>query len=109
MTTSPDDPNARRTSALGSFLLEIASQLSSAPREGADVDEPEGARYVQMSDSATRHLSEQLKFAATLADPFDPFGLGNDSFYEYANQVAVELRRRRERRAATQATRVSLR
>lgn len=105
MTTSPDAPKARST-LLGSFLKEIASQLKSAPREGADVDEPEGARYVQLSDTAAVHLAQQLEFAATLADPFE---VGDDAFYEYANLIADELRRRTQSRAAAAATRVSFR
>lgn len=45
-------------------LMQLASELNAAQREGADVDEPEGARYVQMSDTLARKISREMTLAA---------------------------------------------
>ncbi len=59
---SPDD------SDMYSFLSEDKKQLEegikileSTPRIGNDVDEPEGERYIQISDTLAKKLSSLLK------------------------------------------------
>lgn len=42
-------------------LLEIAAAIDAAPRTGADVDSPEGARVVALSDTFARQLAERLR------------------------------------------------
>ena len=35
--------------------------LRDAPRQGADRDEPEGSRYIQISDTLANELADQLR------------------------------------------------
>lgn len=44
--------------------LSLADLLDGAPRMGAETDEPEGRRWVQLSDTLARHWSEKLRGAA---------------------------------------------
>lgn len=39
----------------------LAKKLKEIPREGAEIDEPEGARYVQLSDSLLDEIVEALE------------------------------------------------
>jgi hypothetical protein len=46
-------------------LRDYAKGLREVPRSGADVDEPEGARTIEMSDTLARRLANELEqFAA---------------------------------------------
>jgi len=51
-----------------SGTLELADRLAALPREGADVDEPEGARFIRMSDTLARRIERFLRELA----PLDP-------------------------------------
>lgn len=42
-------------------VLDVADALDSAKRMGADVDEPEGERYIQLSDTLARELAGRLR------------------------------------------------
>jgi hypothetical protein len=48
-----DRPSARRA--------QMAAELEAAPRMGAERDEPEGARYVMVSDTLLRQIAETLR------------------------------------------------
>lgn len=41
--------------------ISIANELDNAPRLGADVDEPEGSRYIQLSDTLAKRMSKQIR------------------------------------------------
>lgn len=41
-------------------LIELAKALHEAPRMGADVDSPEGSRYIQISDTLAKQLEKEL-------------------------------------------------
>jgi len=45
-------------------VREIADALERAPRQGAAVDEPEGSRFVVISDTALTKLTRELRLAA---------------------------------------------
>lgn len=45
-------------------LETLANALRSAPRLGAESDSPEGARYIQLSDTLARQMAEALELAA---------------------------------------------
>ena len=45
-------------------IAEIIDALEGAPRQGADVDDPEGARYVVFSDTAIKRITRELRLAA---------------------------------------------
>ena len=40
---------------------DVAAILSATPRQGADTDEPEGARYIQLSETLVNQMVEALK------------------------------------------------
>jgi len=42
-------------------LHEIADMLDKAERIGADKDEPEGMRYIQLSDTLAKKISAKLR------------------------------------------------
>ena len=42
-------------------LKKISELLDNAKRYGTEKDEPEGSRYIQISDTLARQLSEDLK------------------------------------------------
>lgn len=44
----------------------MADSLDKAERLGADKDEPEGARYIKISDTLAREISVNIRFAAAL-------------------------------------------
>ncbi|MGH0031728.1 MAG: hypothetical protein ACQGVC_18215 [Myxococcota bacterium] len=39
----------------------LAAALDAADRQGADRDEPEGARFIQISDTLARQIAETLR------------------------------------------------
>jgi len=41
--------------------MRLADNLEKAERIGADVDEPEGARYVQISDTLLREIVANIR------------------------------------------------
>jgi hypothetical protein len=43
------------------YLLELARSLDEAERFGADEDEPEGARWIQLTDTLAKQISSQLR------------------------------------------------
>lgn len=47
-----------------SILETIITLLETAPRLGADVDEPEGARYIQISDTLAQSMAAALRLFA---------------------------------------------
>jgi hypothetical protein len=47
------------------WLRELADELTWAPRTGADKDEPEGTRYIQLSDTFATDIAERLRQIAT--------------------------------------------
>lgn len=44
-----------------SALREVATLLKTAPRSGADIDSPEGSRYVVLSDTLANQITAQLE------------------------------------------------
>ena len=46
-------------------IAEIIEKLESAPRSGADVDEPEGVRYILISDTCVKEMVKCLKDCGT--------------------------------------------
>lgn len=42
-------------------IAEIIDALERAPRQGADQDEPEGARYVAISETALKRIVRRLR------------------------------------------------
>ena len=49
--------------SLRSLLVEFVNALDNARRFGAERDEPEGARYVQISDTLAKRLSRVIRGA----------------------------------------------
>jgi hypothetical protein len=45
-------------------LSKLADELAAAPRQGAAEDTPEGARYVQISDTAIKNIVDVIRAAA---------------------------------------------
>ena len=45
-------------------IPEIADALDGAPRQGADKDQPEGSRYVIVSDTLLTTLARDLRLAS---------------------------------------------
>ncbi len=43
------------------YLLKLSQSLKNAGREGADKDEPEGARYIRMSDTLAGSIARRLE------------------------------------------------
>ena len=43
------------------YLYQLADDFENADRLGADTDEPEGNRYIQMSDTVTKLIAERLR------------------------------------------------
>lgn len=41
-------------------LIDIQNALASAPCEGADTDEPEGARYIRISETLRNQIAYNL-------------------------------------------------
>lgn len=50
------------------LLRMFATALDDAPRHGADIDEPEGARWVQLSDTLALQWSDAARKGATDAE-----------------------------------------
>lgn len=46
------------------YLIDLADALDDTVREGADVDEPEGARWITFSDTLARQISARLRAIA---------------------------------------------
>ena len=46
------------------YLVSLADALDEARRFGADLDKPEGSRWVQLSDSLAREVAERLRTIA---------------------------------------------
>lgn len=46
------------------WLLKLAGELDSAARLGTDSDEPEGARWIELSDTAARQIAARLRAIA---------------------------------------------
>jgi hypothetical protein len=44
-------------------IREIIDGLESAPRQGAAVDDPEGSRYVAISETALNRIVRELRLA----------------------------------------------
>jgi len=56
--------NVFREQGLGltiDVLVELAKQLEDTPRAGAETDEPEGARFVVMSDTIARAMVQAIR------------------------------------------------
>lgn len=51
------------------IVQELIDLFETAPRSGASKDEPEGVRYIQISDTLARDLLQRLKNLRT--DPHD--------------------------------------
>jgi hypothetical protein len=49
------------TDSLADALRFIADALNNAPRDGAETDEPEGARYITISETYLGHLVSTLR------------------------------------------------
>jgi hypothetical protein len=47
------------------YLIEIADALDNAPRDGAAVDEPEGDRYITLSDTLAQQWAQLLRWIAS--------------------------------------------
>lgn len=45
---------------MSNFLEHIEQVLKTAPRMGEETDEPEGARYIQISDTLAKKLLDEL-------------------------------------------------
>jgi len=45
-------------------IPEIADALESAPRQGAEKDQPEGSRYAVFSDTALTTMAREMRLAA---------------------------------------------
>ena len=45
-------------------IQEIADALECAPRQGAETDQPEGARYAVFSDTALAAMARDLRLAS---------------------------------------------
>lgn len=104
VSAAPTTETLDGPAALSAFLAGIAEQLDDETRDGADVDEPEGARFIRVSETAATRLAVSLRVASRLADPF---ALPDEAFYEFSCAIAEDLRRRREKQSAHQATRLS--
>lgn len=50
-----------------SWLLDLADELERASRLGVDTDEPEGTRYVQISDALIEVIVSRLREIAKLS------------------------------------------
>jgi hypothetical protein len=46
------------------YLFELAKALRDADRMGAEKDEPEGTRYIQISDTLARQIEQELVLCA---------------------------------------------
>lgn len=44
-----------------SYLKQLADELDGAPRSGGTADEPEGARFIIISDTQARQIAEKLR------------------------------------------------
>lgn len=45
-------------------IADVIDALERAPRQGADVDDPEGARYVAISETALNQIIRELRLAS---------------------------------------------
>ncbi len=52
---------------LQAYALELASALDRAERVGADQDQPEGTRWVRLSDTLAKSIAERLRSLAMAA------------------------------------------
>jgi len=60
---------------ISAAAIQVANALDNAPRMGAEKDEPEGSRYIQISDTLAKQLSATLRADAQkqhLANMHDP-------------------------------------
>ena len=48
-------------------MNDIATEIRNLPRQGAAVDEPEGARWLEMSDTLANQLADELERLTLLA------------------------------------------
>lgn len=55
-----------------SVLQQTADVLDSTERFGEDVDEPEGARWIKISDTCAKKLAVTLRVAASGVVSLDP-------------------------------------
>ena len=53
------------------YISKIIDDLDRAPRRGAETDEPEGARFIQISDTAAKELSRELR---RIVEVFERYG-----------------------------------
>jgi hypothetical protein len=51
------------------FLAELARQLRDTPRLGGDADQPEGSRYIVISDTLANELSRKIFKLIEVSDP----------------------------------------
>ena len=47
----------------------VALIFENAPREGSDEDDPEGARYIQMSDTLANEIANGIRISNPLTNP----------------------------------------
>ena len=48
------------------IIEKLIGLLENAPRMGAEIDSPEGERYIQISDTLAKELAEELRQYAQL-------------------------------------------
>lgn len=48
------------------YLRKLAAELRSWPRRGAERDEPQGARFVQVSDTLLKEMADGIERAVRL-------------------------------------------
>jgi hypothetical protein len=58
------------------LLRQIARELEAAPRMGAEKDDPEGVRFVQMSDTVANEIARTLFDASAEVEDLLPEGVG---------------------------------
>jgi len=59
---------------MGVTIAEIADALERAPRQGAEKDKPEGARFATFSDTALNQMAGDLRLAAGDRPDSEAFG-----------------------------------
>ena len=52
-------------------LIQLANKLDGAVRCGGDVDQPEGSRYIQISDSLAKDIAEMVREAGLCLNRVD--------------------------------------
>ena len=65
----PEDLVAIIADKIKPMLIEVRAVLDTAPRGGAELDVPEGARYIMLSDTLASFWSEKIKKIQLLLDP----------------------------------------